>query len=97
MALRASLLFWYGRLLTTLKRRARALAVFRAVTRVDPSHRRAWSAIGFLLAAREELQPALKAFEQATALNPAERALEGDPGLERARRGLERSLAAREE
>ena len=119
MALRPSLLFRYGEFLMLLKRRSRALEVFRSVTRRDPGHRRAWASIGFLLAAREELQPAIEAFERALALDPAdaashfniafllqrtgrheqavrsfERALAADPSLERARHGLERSLAA---
>lgn len=119
MALRPSLLFWYGRSLMMLKRRARALQVFRAVTRADRGHRRAWTAVGILLAAREEYPPAIEAFEQALALDPGdaaahfnvafllqrlgrhdeailrfERALAADPALERARYGLERSLAA---
>ena len=72
MALRPTILFWYGRYLTRRKRPARALEVFRAVTQADPRHHRAWSSIGFLLAARQELEPALDAFEQALALDPAD-------------------------
>jgi hypothetical protein len=44
MALRPMILFWYGRYLTRRKRPARA------------RHRKAWSAIGFLLAARRGLE-----------------------------------------
>jgi tetratricopeptide (TPR) repeat protein len=119
MALRPSLLFRYGQLLMLLKRRGGALQAFRAATRADPRHRRAWSAVGILLAAREEFPPAIEAFEHALALDPDdaaahfnvafllqrlgrddeaiprfERALAADPALERARQGLERSLAA---
>src|ERR687897_902361 len=72
MALHPSLLFRYGQLLMLLKRQA--LAAFRAVTRADPRHGRAWSCIGILLAAREEFEPAIHAFEQAAALSPAEAA-----------------------
>ena len=74
MALRPSLLFSYGQLLMLLKRQPRALQVFRAVTRGDPEHRRAWSCIGILLAAREEFSPAIEAFERAAALDPADAA-----------------------
>jgi tetratricopeptide (TPR) repeat protein len=67
-----SILFWYGQLLTLFRRKSRALEVFRmVVTRGNPRHQRAWSCIGFLLAEREEFQPALDAFERALALNPA--------------------------
>ena len=58
MALHPSLLFRYGQLLMLLKRPAPALAAFRAVTRADPRHGRAWSCIGILLAAREAFEPA---------------------------------------
>jgi tetratricopeptide (TPR) repeat protein len=116
----ASLRFRYGQFLMLLKRRARALEVFRALAHAHPDHRRAWSSIGFLLAERGELEPAIEAFEHAAALSPAdaashfnvafllqrlgrhdeaiprfERALQTDPALERARRGLELSRAAR--
>ena len=74
MALHPSLLFRYGQLLMLLKRQARALAAFRAVTRADPRHGRAWSCTGILLAAREEFEPAIHAFEHAAALSPAEAA-----------------------
>ena len=74
MALRPSLLYRYGRFLMLLKRRSRALEAFRAVTRLDPRHRQAWSAIGFLLAARDEFQPAIEAFEHAVTLEPADAA-----------------------
>jgi tetratricopeptide (TPR) repeat protein len=74
MALHPSLLFRYGQLLMLLKRQARALAAFRAVTRAEPRHRRAWSCIGILLAAREEFEPAIDAFEHAVALAPADAA-----------------------
>ena len=67
MALPA-LRFRYGQFLMFLKRRAHALEVFRAVARAAPDHRRAWSCIGFLLAERGELQPAIEAFERAAAL-----------------------------
>ena len=115
----AALRVGYGKLFMLLKRRARALEVFSAVTRADPCHGRAWSSVGFLLAERGELESAIEAFERAHALDPSdaathfnvafllqrlgrhaealprfERALEADPGLERARRGLERSAAA---
>ena len=63
MALPA-LRFRYGQFLMFLKRRAHALEVFRSVARAAP----AWSCIGFLLAERGELQPAIEAFERA-ALN----------------------------
>jgi tetratricopeptide (TPR) repeat protein len=113
-----ALLFRYGQVLTLFKRHRRALEVFRAVTRADPSHRQAWSCAGVLLAKREEYQPAIDAFERAVALAPNdaaphfnvafllqrigrdeeaiarfERAIELDAKLERARRGLELSLA----
>ena len=65
MALRPSLLFSYGQLLMLLKRQPRALQVFQAVTRDDPDHRRAWSCIGILLAARGEFSAAIEAFERA--------------------------------
>lgn len=74
MALHPSLLFRYGQLLMLLKRPAPALAAFRAVTRADPRHGRAWSCIGILLAAREEFEPAIDAFEHAAALSPAQAA-----------------------
>ena len=115
-----SLRFRYGQFLMLVKRRARALEVFSAVTREAPDHRRAWSAVGFLRAERQELESAIEAFERALALDPAdaashfnvafllqrlgrhdeaiprfERALQADPALERARRGLELSRAAR--
>ena len=64
-----SLRFRYGRLLMRLGRRARALEVFNAVTREDPTHRRAWSCVGFLLAERGELASAIEAFEHAVALD----------------------------
>jgi len=116
-----SLRFRYGQFLMLVKRRARALEVFRAVTRTAPNHRRAWNALGILLAERRELESAVEAFEHALALDPSdaashfnvgfllqrlgrhgeaiprfERALQADPGLERARRGLELSRAALE-
>ena len=74
MALRPLLLFWTGQFLMLLKSRSQALEVFRAVTREAPRHRQAWSYVGFLLAAREELQPAIAAFERALALDPADAA-----------------------
>ena len=114
-----SLRFRYGQFLMLVKRRVRALEVFRAVTREAPHHRQAWNAVGFLLAERQELPSAIEAFEHALALDPSdaashfnvafllqrlgrhgeaiprfERALQADPSLERARRGLEHSVAA---
>ena len=74
MALRPSLLYSYGQLLMLLKRQPRALELFKAVTRIDPHHHRAWSCIGFLLAAREEFPSAIEAFERAVALDPADAA-----------------------
>jgi tetratricopeptide (TPR) repeat protein len=74
MALHPSLLFRYGQLLMLLKRPAAALAAFQMVTRADPRHRRAWSCIGILLAARAQFEPAIEAFERAAALSPAEAA-----------------------
>ena len=74
MALRPSMLFRYGQLLMRFKRRSRALEVFRMVTRENPRHQQAWSCIGFLLAAREEFEPAIDAFESALAVNPADAA-----------------------
>jgi len=60
-----TLQFWYARLLTRYRRKARALEVFRAVVRDQPRHHRAWSCIGFLLAENEQLEPAAQAFERA--------------------------------
>jgi tetratricopeptide (TPR) repeat protein len=74
MPLRPSLLFRYGQVLMVLKRRARALEVFHSVVRADPRHRRAWSCVGFLHAARTELPPAVEAFEHALALDPGDAA-----------------------
>jgi tetratricopeptide (TPR) repeat protein len=73
-SLRPSILFWYGRFLMLLKRRAGALRAFRAAARDDPGHRRAWSHVGFLCAARGELEQALAAFQHAASLEPAEAA-----------------------
>jgi tetratricopeptide (TPR) repeat protein len=87
-SLRPSLLFWYGQVLTLFKRHARALEVFRTVTRENPRHQQAWSCIGFLLAEREELQPAIEDFERALALNPADAASHFNVGY-----GLGLSLA----
>lgn len=72
--LRPSLLFWYGQFLMLFKRHSRALEVFRAVAREHPSHQQAWSCIGFLLAEREQFEPAIDAFERALALNVADSA-----------------------
>jgi tetratricopeptide (TPR) repeat protein len=83
-SLRPSLLFWYGQVLTLLKRHSRALEVFRTVARENPRHQQAWSCIGFLLAEREELQSAIDAFERALAANA---------GVDRAWYGLGLSLA----
>jgi tetratricopeptide (TPR) repeat protein len=69
-----SLHFRYGQFLMLLKRRARALEVFRAVTRRDPRARQAWSSVGFLLAERGELEAAIDAFEHALALDPSDAA-----------------------
>jgi tetratricopeptide (TPR) repeat protein len=71
-SLRPSILFWYGQFLTLLKRHSGALKVFRMVTRENPRHQQAWSCIGFLLAEREEFQPAIDAFERALALDAAD-------------------------
>ena len=65
-----TLQFWYARLLTRYRRKARALEVFRAVVRDQPRHPRAWSCIGFLLAEKEQFEPAAQAFERARALEP---------------------------
>ena len=65
-----TLQFWYARLLTRYRRKARALEVFRAVVRDQPRHQRAWSCIGFLLAENEQFGPAAHAFERARALEP---------------------------
>jgi tetratricopeptide (TPR) repeat protein len=114
MPLRPWFLFRYGQLLMLLKRRARALEVFRSVARLDPTHHQAWSCAAMLLAERGEYVQAIEAFERVCVLTPAragphfnvafllqragrhrvasprfERALQADPGLERARRGLE--------
>ena len=67
--LRPAILFWYGRLLTRLKRRSAALEAFRQVTREVPRHRQAWSCMGFLLAEREQFDSAIEAFEHALALD----------------------------
>jgi tetratricopeptide (TPR) repeat protein len=74
MPLRPSFLFRYGQLLMLLKRRARALEVFRAVARHDPRHAEAWSCAAFLLAQREDYAPAIDAFERACAPQPDEAA-----------------------
>ncbi len=65
-----ALQYWYARLLTRFRRKARALEVFRAVVRDEPRHQRAWSCIGFLLAENEQFEPAAQAFERARALEP---------------------------
>jgi tetratricopeptide (TPR) repeat protein len=67
--LRAKLLFGYGRFLSFFKRPEKALAVFQAVTREAPGHRKAWSCVGFLLAGRDQLPAAIEAFRHALALN----------------------------
>lgn len=118
MPLRPWFLFRYGQLLMLLKRRARALEVFRSVARDHPRHGQAWSCAAMLLAEREEYAQAIEAFERVCALTPAaaaphfniafllqrlgrhadaiprfEHALQVDPGLERAQRGLALSRA----
>jgi len=74
MPLRPWFLFRYGQLLMLLKRRARALEVFRSVARDDPSHHQAWSCAAMLLAEREEYAQAIDAFERVCALAPADAA-----------------------
>jgi Flp pilus assembly protein TadD len=69
-----TLQFWYGRLLTRYRRKARALEVFRAVVRDQPHHQRAWSCIGFLLAENEQFESAAHAFGRARALEPRDSA-----------------------
>jgi tetratricopeptide (TPR) repeat protein len=74
MPLRPWFLFRYGQLLMLLKRRARALEVFRSVARDDPSHRQAWSCAAMLLAERQEYAQAIEAFEHVCSLAPADAA-----------------------
>jgi len=118
MPLRPWFLFRYGQLLMLLKRRARALEVFRSVARDDPGHHQALSCAAMLHAERGEYAQAIEAFERVCLLTPDaaaphfniafllqrtgrhdeairrfERALEADPSLERARRGLAVSCA----
>jgi len=71
MPLRPWFLFRYGQLLMLLKRRARALEVFRSVARDDPSHHQAWSCAAMLLAERGEYAQAIDAFERVCTLTPA--------------------------
>ncbi|MBK8063866.1 MAG: tetratricopeptide repeat protein [Betaproteobacteria bacterium] len=70
--LRPMILFWFGQLLAYMRRSDRALALFREVAAQNPSHQQAWSSIGFLLAEKGELEPALQAFEKALALDPGD-------------------------
>jgi tetratricopeptide (TPR) repeat protein len=74
MPLRPWFLFRYGQLLMLLKRRARALEVFRSVARDHPGHHQAWSCAAMLLAERGEYAQAIEAFERVCALTPAQAA-----------------------
>lgn len=74
MPLRPWFVFRYGQLLMMLKRRARALEVFRSVARNDPSHQQAWSCAAMLLAERGEYAQAIEAFERVCLLAPAQAA-----------------------
>jgi tetratricopeptide (TPR) repeat protein len=94
-SLRPSILFWYGQLLTLFKRRGRALAVFRAVTREDPRHREAWRCLGFLLAEHGQLQAAIEAFEHALALNALDAAAHFNIGFILQRVGRHEEAVAR--
>lgn len=69
-SLRTTLLFGYGRVLTRLKRRRRALEIFRSVTHAAPRHAGAWRCAGFLRAAEARYDEALADFERAAALEP---------------------------
>jgi protein O-GlcNAc transferase len=84
----STLQFWYARLLTRYRRKARALEVFRAVVRDQPRHRRAWSCIGFLLAENGQFEPAAQAFERARALEPRDGAANFNVGYMLQRLGL---------
>lgn len=59
-----------GRALTALGMKRLALVCLRAAARRDPRACETWSALGFLLAERRELEAALAAFERAAALAP---------------------------
>jgi tetratricopeptide (TPR) repeat protein len=71
-SLRTSLFFRYAQFLTFWGLRARAIEFLYLVVRADPRHQRAWTFLGFLHAQDERFDDAVKAFEAALALNPAD-------------------------
>lgn len=48
----------------------RAIALARQATEIDPSHARAWRALGLALAARQDFEAAERAYERALVINP---------------------------
>jgi len=71
-SLSATLLFRYAQFLTFCGMKARAHEFIELVLRQDPRHQRAWTFSGFLHAERGRFDAAIRDFEQAVALKPAD-------------------------
>jgi tetratricopeptide (TPR) repeat protein len=64
------LLFFLAQLQIFFKLHTRALQALEAVLRENPSHPRAWSISGFLLAEKQRFDDSISAFERALVLRP---------------------------